>query len=151
VALKPVDNLNDDGTIRLLALSADQLKTAKQLVLQKATAERPTVIAIPAPDAKDATKPTLTPQGRITVGMDEVVIAGDGLDKLKAARFKKTALKFTLSDDKKSVTVSGLVAAKVTATPSEQTLEFEFEGGQKSTVKVDVVNGKVETVERTKS
>jgi len=66
--------------------------------------------------------------------MDEVVIAGDGLDKLKAVRFKKAALKFTLSDDKKSVTVSGLAAARVTSTPSEQTLEFEFEGGQKSTV-----------------
>jgi hypothetical protein len=83
--------------------------------------------------------------------MDEVVITGDALDKLKAVRFKKTTLKFTLSDDKKSVTVSGLAAARVTATPSEQTLEFEFEGGQKSTAKVDVVNGKVETVERTKS
>jgi hypothetical protein len=151
VTLNPVDSLKDDGTIRLVALTADQLKTAKQLVLQKDAGERPTVIAIPAADAKDAAKPTLTPQGRITVAMDEVVISGDGLDKLKAVRFKKTALKFALSDDKKSVTVSGLAAAKVTAAPSEQALEFEFEGGQKATVKVDIVNGKVETVERTKS
>jgi hypothetical protein len=103
------------------------------------------------PYAKDTTKPAFTAQSRITVGMDEVAIAGDGLDKLKAVRFKKTALKFALSDDKKSVTVSGLAAARVTATPSEQTLEFEFEGGQKNTVKVDVVNGKVQTVERTKN
>jgi hypothetical protein len=151
VTLKPVDSLNDDGTIRLIDLTADQLKAAKQIVLQKASDERPTVVAIPAADAKDATKPALTPQGRITVGMDEVVIAGDGLDKLKAVRFKKTAIKFSLSDDKKSVTLSGLAAAHVTATPTEQTLEFEFEGGQKSTIKVDVINGKVETVERTKN
>jgi hypothetical protein len=66
-------------------------------------------------------------------------------------RFKKTALKFRLSDDKKSVTLSGLAAAHVMSTPTEQTLQFEFEGGQKNTVKVDVVNGKVETVERTKN
>lgn len=151
LTLKPVDSLKDDGTIRLLVLTSDQLKTAKQIVLQKEAAERPTVVSIPAPDAKDAAKPTLTAQSRITVGMDEVVITGDALDKLKAVRFKKTTLKFTLSDDKKSVTVSGLAAARVTATPSEETLEFEFEGGQKSTAKVDVVNGKVETVERTKS
>lgn len=151
LALRPVDSLNDDGTIRLLVVSADLLKTLKQIVLQKKSGERPTVVSIPASDTKDTAKPTLTAQSRITVGMDEVVIAGDGLDKLKAVRFKKTALKFTLSDDKKSVTVSGLAAARVTSTPSEQTLEFEFEGGQKSAVKVDVVNGKVETVERTKS
>jgi hypothetical protein len=149
--LKPVDSLNDDGTIRTIDLNAAQLKTAKQIVLQKKSDERPTFVALPSPDAKDAPKPALTAQGRITVGMDEVVIAGDGLDKLKAVRFKKTAIKFSLSDDKKSVTLSGLAAAHVTATPTEQTLEFEFEGGQKSTVKVDVINGKVETVERTKN
>jgi hypothetical protein len=151
VTLRPVGSLNDDGTIRLIDLSADQLKASKDIVLQKGTNERPTVIAIPAPDGKDTSKPALTPQSRITVGMDEVVIAGDGLDKLKAVRFKKTAMKFTVSDDKKSVTLSGLAAARVTAVPTEQTLEFEFEGGQKSTVKVDVVNGKVETVDRTKN
>jgi hypothetical protein len=149
--LKPLDSLNDDGTIRTIDLTAAQLKTAKQIVLQKKSDERPTFVALPAADAKDGTKPVLTPQSRITVGMDEVVIAGDGLDKLRAVRFKKAALKFSLSDDKKSVTVSGLAAAHVTSTPTEQTLEFEFEGGQKSTVKVDVVNGKVETVDRTKN
>ena len=151
VTLRPVGSLIDDGTIRLIDLSADQLKASKEIVLQKGANERPTVIAIPAPDGKDTSKPALTPQSRITVGMDEVVIAGEGLDKLKAVRFKKIAIKFTVSDDKKSVTLSGLGAARVTSTPTEQTLEFEFEGGQKSTVKVDVVNGKVETVDRTKN
>ena len=64
LTLKPVDSLNDDGTIRLLVLTSDQLKTAKQIVLQKEAAERPTVVSIPAPDAKDAAKPTLTAQRR---------------------------------------------------------------------------------------
>jgi hypothetical protein len=42
-------------------------------------------VALSAADAKDTSKPALTPQGRITVGADEIMIAGDGLDKLRGS------------------------------------------------------------------
>lgn len=149
--LQPVDGLQDDGTIRAIELTAEQLKTSKQIILQKASKERPTFVAVPAADAKDGSKAALALQNRITVGMDEATITGDGLDKLKAVRYKKTVLKFALSDDKKSVTVTGLAAARVTGSPVERELELEFENGQKGTVKIDVVNARVETIDRTKN
>jgi cold shock CspA family protein len=78
-------------------------------------------------------------------------VTGAGLEKLKAVKFGKKAMGFSLADDKKSVVLSGLVAAGVTATPSGQEVDFEFESGDKSTVVLDLVNSRIETVERPKN
>jgi hypothetical protein len=51
--LQPVDHMTDDGTIRTIDLSADQLKTIKQLVLQKTSDEQPTFVAIPTTDSSN--------------------------------------------------------------------------------------------------
>lgn len=141
----------DQDTLRLLDLTADQLKTSKAIVLEK-DGERPVIVSIPAPDAKEsAAKPTLVLKNRVTVGMDQATVTGDGLEKLKAVRFGKKVIKFSLADDKKSVVLSGLVAAGVTATPTGQEVDFEFESGDKASVVIDVVNSRIETVERPKN
>jgi hypothetical protein len=152
VALQSFDGSGSDDTIRRIDLKAEQLKAFKEIVLQKGASERPVFVAIPSGDPKDAsTKPSIAVKGRVTVGMDEATITGDGLEKLKAVRFKKLAIKFVLAEDKKSVTLTGLFKAGVTTTPTEKDLECELESGQKTTVQIDVVNSKIETVERDKN
>ena len=121
-------------------------KNAKQLVLRKKTDERPIILSLPVPAADP--KPALTVKGSLVVGMDEATVLGDNLDKLKAVRFRDTELRFSLSKDKKSVTVGGLVAARTTAVPQEQELEFEFEDGKKISVKVNVFSGIYEVTEK---
>ena len=150
VALVSFDGLQNDDTIRIIELTSGQLKTTKQIVIQKGAGERPILVSIPAADAAGTAKPSLVAP-RITVGADEVSLSGDGVDKVRVATFKKKPLKVMVADDKKSVVISGLATAGVTVAASEQEIECQLESGQKTTVKIDVVSSKVETVDRTKN
>lgn len=132
-------------TLRTIAVTD---KSAKQIILRKGLNERPIILALPAPAAAGDTKPALTAKGSLVAGMDEATVSGDNLDKLKKVRFGDAEIRFSLSKDKKSVTLSGLSAARVTAAPQEQELEFEFEDGKKASVKVNVFSGIYEITER---
>lgn len=151
LSLKPLQGVADDDSIRLLEMKTDQLKTAKQILVQKVTGERPIFVSVPSSEEKGSSQPGLAVKGRVTIGADEATVNGDGLEKLKAVRFKKKLILFILSDDKKSVTLKGLAAAGVTGVATEQELECEFVDGKKSSVKIDVVNSKIETIDRNKN
>lgn len=131
-------------TLRTFAVSD---KSAKQIVLRKGRDERPIILTLPVSASGDA-KPSLTVKGSLVVGMDEATVQGDNLDKLRKVRFNETEIRFSLSKDKKSVTLAGLAAARVTAAPQEQELEFEFEDGKKVGVKVSVFSGIYEITEK---
>lgn len=139
-----VHDIPQSETLRTLKVTD---KTAKQIILRKGRYERPIILTLPAPASPDA-KLTLTAKGSLVVGADEVTVLGDNLDKLKKVRFNDTELRFTLSKDKKSVTLLGLIAARVTAAPQEQELEFEFEDGKKVSVKIAVFSGIYEITEK---
>lgn len=143
-ALGNYHNIPQSDTLRVLIVTD---KSVKQVVLRKGLYERPTILTLPAPPTPDA-KPALTAKGSLVVGADEVTVQGDNLDKLKKVRFNDAELRFSLSKDKKSVTLTGLAATRVTAAPQEQELEFEFEDGKKTTVKVNVFSGIYEFTER---
>lgn len=87
----------------------------------------------------------LKAKARILVGADEAVVIGDGLDKVKSAKFKGKDIKFRPSS--KSVVLLKLVGAGVTSTAGEQEVEFEFENGTKAKVTIDTVNSKIEVVD----
>jgi hypothetical protein len=135
--------ITESDTLRLFRVPD---KTAKEIVLRKKPDERPIKLSLPVPAAD--TKPALTAKDSLVVENDEVTVFGDNLDKLKAVRFGETELRFRLSKDKKSVTVVGLRAARVTASPQEQELEFEFEDGKKATLKVNVFSGIYQITEK---
>ncbi|MCA1627966.1 MAG: hypothetical protein LC742_08370 [Acidobacteria bacterium] len=135
-------HIRESDTLRVFKVD----KNAKQIVLRKKPDERPIILTLPVPAAD--TKPALTAKDSLVVENDEVTVLGDNLDKLKTVRFGETELRFRLSKDKKSVTVVGLRAARVTAAPQEQELEFEFEDGKKATVKVNVFSGIYQITEK---
>ena len=142
-------SMTDENTIRFFRLKQDDWKAYKAILLEKTDGERPELVTLPASDDKTTTPaPILTPKYRITVGMDDAAVTGDNLDKLKvkAVTYNKKPLNPpTLSTDKKSLILTGLYAAGVTTEPVTRDIEFEFEGGQKTTVTLEVVNSKVES------
>jgi hypothetical protein len=55
-------------------------------ILIKGPGERPVTVAMPVGEAK----PSVSFKGRVAVGANELVVSGDGLDKLKAVKFKNS-------------------------------------------------------------
>ncbi len=142
--------MRDTATIRFFTLSLDDWKLYKGVLLQKTVNERPELVTLPALDDKAASTPLLTPKYRITVGMDDVALVGDNLEKLytniSSVTFNNTkTLAVSLALDKKSLIVSGLVAAGVTTEPITRDINFAFKDGTKATVTLEVVSSKVET------
>jgi hypothetical protein len=135
---------NDPATIGVFSLTKAQWGATKQIVLQKSANERPVFVAIPT--LEPPPKITLTAGGRVVVGTDELVVTGDTFDNLKSVLFNKTAISKVIGG--KSVKLTGLVAARVTSIAGEPELQFEFDDGKKNTLKLDVVNSKIETVPR---
>jgi hypothetical protein len=137
----------DDGTTLLkITLAAERLKTAKYLILKRQS-DRPFLIQIPAPPPKDGA-PTFKQTERITVGADEVVVEGEGLDDLENVTFNKIPLNKERVGDK-AIKLKGLFAKGVTAAAGTKTLTFSFRNNPKSVqVKIDVVSSIVETVPR---
>jgi hypothetical protein len=115
----------------------------KQIVLKKSGSDRYLFVALPTPEGPP--KIVLTGGGRVVVGTDEIVNR-DTFDDLKSVTFNKK--KLANAPNGKSVKVSGLAAAGVTTIAGEPELLFEFEDGKKNTLKLDVVNSKIETVAR---
>ena len=147
VDLHYVDStLKNDDTLRLIELTNDQLKTNKQLLIMR-TDEKPFRVDIPALDAKKPDQPKASE--RVTVDADEAIIEGEGLKDVVKITFKKKEFKASDMDvaaNGKSLRLSGLKAAGVTATAASQPVVLEFKSGAKVTVTIEVVNTKVETV-----
>jgi len=104
------------------------------------------VPALPATDpAKDASDGPKF-QERVTVGADEAVVVGDDLGKVQKVMFQKQELtNVEKSDDGKSLKIKGLAAAGVTSVAKTQSIDLILPSG-KVTVKLEVVNSKVENV-----
>jgi hypothetical protein len=143
ITLKPVGK-NPLANIGVFTIPKAQWGSVKQIMLQKALDERPVFVAIPQPEPPP--KITLTAGGRVVVGTNDVVVTGDSFDDLKSVTFNKIPIKKVI--DGKSVKLTGLVAAGVTSIAGEPELQFEFEGGKKNSLKLEVVNGKVEIIQK---
>lgn len=128
-------------------LAVKDWKAYKNILLQKRAGEQVEPLPLPAdPDQKSSSSPeALAIKFHPSLGTDEVDLTGENLDTIKSVAYSDKALTFSLSADKKTLIVRGLLAAGVTATPSPKDLNFTFKDGHKATVTVDVVNYRVET------
>ncbi len=150
VDLKPVGNGKDSNTLRLLELDQTLAKSQKFVILQHKDG-RPYVIALPAPPS-DQPKTDQPPTGmkfqeRVTVGADEAVLIGEDLNKVTKILFQKKELTTSLLGDGKSLRVTGLSAAGATAAAKTQDIDV-ISGTSKTTAKLEVVNSKVESVQK---
>jgi hypothetical protein len=82
---------------------------------------------------------------RVTVGADEAVLTGDAIGQLITVSWRGAAIQAAPLPDGKSVRLTGLKNAGVTAVAGTQTLDLVLKSG-KSTVNLEVVTAKVETV-----
>lgn len=138
---------SDASRLLLIELTTAQLKTNKQLLVQR-PGERPFLISIPALEA--AKKPD-SPKAkeRITVGSDEVVIEGEGLKDVMKVFFKKREFNsrdIEIAEDGKSVRLGGLRDFGVTSTATSLPIVLQLKSGAKVTVIIEVVNSKMEMV-----
>ena len=67
-----------------------------------------------------------------------------GCKSISAVKYGTRALTVSLSDDKKTPIVRGLVATGVSAAPTPKDITFEYQDEHKATVSLDVVNFRVE-------
>jgi hypothetical protein len=139
---------NESNTMRTLKVPLKTAKSLKALVLQS-TNGRPFIVSVPALPTTDTTKDGADGpkfQERVTVGADQAVVVGDGLDKVQKVLFQKQELtNIEKSDDGKSLKIKGLAAAGVTAVATTQSIDLILASG-KVTVKLEVVTSKVENV-----
>jgi hypothetical protein len=148
VKIQPLGRPEDANTFWLIELSAAQIKAHRHLALQRKD-DRPILVLLPALEFKEekGPEPKPKPKERITVNADAVVIEGEGLKEIEKVTFNGKSIPFEVAEDGKSVNLKKLKANGVTATATTQNLEFFFKAG-KTTVKVEVVNNKVETIQK---
>jgi hypothetical protein len=143
---KAVGNGQADDTLQQIEISLDVAKALKQIIFQRPK-ERPFVVAVPTLPTADQTPPTTKFQERVTVGADEAVIVGDNLKPVSKVQFQKKDLTISKrSDDGKSITITGLASAGATAVAKTQDIDLLTSTGKLATIKLEVVNNKVETV-----
>jgi hypothetical protein len=139
---------NESDTMRTLKVPLKTAKSLKALVLQS-TNDRPFIVSVPALPTTDTTKDGADGpkfRERVTVGADQAVVVGDGLDKVQKVLFQKQELtNIEKSDDGKSLKIKGLAAAGVTAVATTQSIDLILASG-KVTLKLEVVTSKVENV-----
>ncbi|HEX5736484.1 MAG TPA: hypothetical protein VF131_26875 [Blastocatellia bacterium] len=133
----------DQDTLRTVTLTLDQIKAHKHLVLQR-YGERPFMVAIPSIEIKPP-KPIQATE-RVVVNADEVVLEGDGLGELEGAKYKDR--KLTVQKKDGVVTLTGLRLQGVTEVAMTRTIDLTFKNGKTGTVKIDIVNSKVEQVSK---
>lgn len=145
VVPQPIGRPEDASTLRLIELTTAQLKTQKQLVLQR-YGERPFSVQIPALDATKDDTPNLKARERVTVGADEVVIEGGGLKDLTKVIYDGKEIPFEPTEDG-AIRLKELNARHVTDAQTVRTLIFLIKD-KKVPVKLDIVKDKIETVVR---
>jgi hypothetical protein len=136
----PIGRPEDEYTLRMIQLSADQIRSHKNLVIQR-SGERPILVPIPPVEFKDVKEPK--PTERLPVNADEVVIEGEGLKDLQSVTYNGQSILFEPSTDGRTVRLKNLRAHGVTSTATIKMLEFTFKAS-KANVRLEVVNRKVE-------
>jgi hypothetical protein len=142
--LSAIGRAEDAATLRVLTLKPEHLKNFKQIVLQR-TGERPFLLPMPAATPEKA--PTAKARERAIVGVDEATFDIEGTE-LKTVTVMGKSVAFEVHKDGKSVRVTGLKAAGVTATATSQVFEFEFKNG-KAAATLDIVTSRTEVIVRT--
>jgi hypothetical protein len=143
VAVKNIGGPSDVGTLAIIELTADQLKSGKQILIERKQ-ERPILLPIPTVDFKDAQSDPPKPAERVVVNTDQVILQGSGLSSLDQVLFEGKRIPFD-KVDAQTVRLKGLRGAGVTSSATTQPLELTFKGS-KATVKVEIVTAKEETV-----
>lgn len=135
------------NSLAKFTLAVKDWKAYKNILIEKRAGEQVEPVPLPAdPDqASSSSAAALAIKFHPSLGTDEVDLSGENLDSIQSVTYSSKALTFSLSSDKKTFIVRGLLAAGVTATPSPKDLNFAFKDGHKATVTVDVVNYRVET------
>jgi len=132
----------DAETMKLLTIPAAALKSHKQLLLRRG-AERPFLLAMPPGEKAPAAKA----RERLVVNADEATFDLDSaIDAAPTVEWRKKPLKAERLDAR-TVRVSGLRAAGITAVAATETLEFAFAAG-KGSATIEVVTQKVESIPR---
>lgn len=135
-------------SLRLIMLKMGSVKAGSQLVFQRsdekgANVERPLIVPIPVVEAAPA-KGVIAKE-RVTLNADQVLVSGEGLDKVTRVTFQGTELpKLTTFDGWKTAVVTGLRAAHASTTATTQVLKFWFPD-KEIDVTIEVVSSKVET------
>jgi len=135
ISSSPLVPKSTEDTLRLFTLTMAQT-LGKQITIKKHGTEAPILVNLPTP------VPTLTFVGDVTQNSDEMTIEGEELDKIKTVTCSACggeAIGLKLSGDKKRLTLSNLVKAKVSSSPGTRILEFEWEFGPKNNLKFQVV------------
>lgn len=148
VTLTPVGNPSDADRLLLLEIDASHLKTNKNLLVQR-PGEQPFLIAIPSLETKKPEPPKALE--RVTVGSNEAVITGEGLKDVTKVFFRKNqfdAGDVEVAEDGKSLRLLRLTRFGITSTAATQPIVLEFKSGAKTTVNLEVINSKIETVPR---
>jgi hypothetical protein len=134
ISSSPLAPGSTEDTLRLFRLTNPQA-LFKLITIKKHGTEAPIVVNLPIP-------PALRFTGDVTQNSDEMTIEGEELDKIKSVTCSACggeAIGLKLSADKKRLTLSNLVKAKVTSSTGARVLEFEWEFGAKDTLKFQVV------------
>lgn len=134
----------DEKTLLLLELTADQLKTHKQLVLQRGE-ERAFAIPLPAVEFKETPKADPKVAARAVVDDKEALIQGAGFEDLVRVTFEGRDVPFKGSPDGKEVRLYKLDVIGVTKSAKIQPLVLIFKHSV-STISLEVVNTKAEIV-----
>jgi hypothetical protein len=147
IPLHSVGTGEADDSLRQIEIPIATAKSLKEIILQR-DKERPFIVAVPAAAATDQAKQTLKFQESVTVGADEAVVIGDGLSSISKAQFQKKDLVVVKSGDGKPITLKGLAAAGATASARTVDIDLIPAAGKATTIKLVVVNSKVETTSK---
>jgi hypothetical protein len=132
----------DANKMRVLVLSPYDLKTHKQVLLQRGT-DRPFLLTIPEFDPKPPAPPKAL--GTIPVKSDEVIITGEGLADVDSITFRETPITtFKIVNDQ-TLRLSGLSAIDLTTRAGTQRIFIKFKSGRTAEVDIRVVDNIVDT------
>lgn len=123
--LSVVDNTH--ATFLVLALQKNCLDQTKEFLIAKED-NLPAVVTMPDVKVEPA-KPVDPLTGKVAPGAQKVDLTGKGLDQVKQIRFGKTLLPFTLSLDKKTLTV--ILTVDITNVEAVRGLDIEMADGSK--------------------
>jgi hypothetical protein len=144
VTLQTLPGEGSDG-LRLVTLTSKQIDAYKFLILSRQN-ESPEAISIPSVTLPTSSAGTLTAD-RVDLQSNTATFTGKGLDDLQKVTYENHEIKFAVAKGGQSVTLRGLKAAGVTSVAAVRTLQFLFKA-QPVSVRIDVVDRKVETVGR---
>lgn len=138
----PPENIGTaEAPLFTLYLTAEQMKSNKQLLIQRAGGQ-PYLLAIPEVEVKKADPPKA--RDRVTMNADEAIIDNVGLKDVESANFRDVPIIVEAEDDK-SVRLRGLRAAGVTSEVAVRKINLKLKAAEKP-VKVDleVISSRVE-------